>query len=92
MAELAGRVAVAGSELGVLRAEAAGKGALLGRVEGDAARARGRRDALAQTMSRCAQCLRRHAPNLHRLHLPLRTGLSRPPTTMQITALCHTTL
>lgn len=45
---------MAGSELGVLRAEAGEKELLLLRVQNDHARARGRRDALAQVLSRCA--------------------------------------
>ncbi|KAK9842003.1 hypothetical protein WJX81_003691 [Elliptochloris bilobata] len=51
-AELAGKVAVANSELGVLRLEAAEKAALLTRVLVDAGKERGRRDAFAQNVSR----------------------------------------
>lgn len=55
VAELAGKAAVAGSELGVLRHEAAEKAALLLRVQADAGKARGRRDASSQALSRCAR-------------------------------------
>lgn len=49
------QVAVAGSELGVLRVEAAEKLVLLARVQNDAGKARGRRDAIGQVVGRCAR-------------------------------------
>lgn len=46
---------MAGSELGVLRVEAAEKVVLLARVQNDAAKARGRRDAIGQIVGRYAR-------------------------------------